>query len=67
MVALINIINNLKKRIKVNSIIFIMFVLIFFKNEKEEKKETVLSTEASVKVADFAPSVTADDRPNSFK
>lgn len=37
------------------------------KNEKEEKKETVLSTEASVKVADFAPSVTADDRPNSFK
>lgn len=44
-----------------------MFVLIFFKNEKEEKKETVLSTEASVKVADFAPSVTADDRPNSFK
>lgn len=28
MVALINIINNFKKRIKVNSIIFIMFVLI---------------------------------------
>lgn len=37
------------------------------KNEKEERKETVLPTEASVKVADFAPSVTADDRPNSFK
>lgn len=35
--------------------------------KKKKRSKTVLSTEASVKVADFAPSVTADDRPNSFK